>query len=354
MTSPPESDPFAPSPEAPTRGRALIPRQHIYDGPVPTVIESVSVASRRLNRSGMITAFFGLLLFGAASFWLFTPRGGGDASTAGPATSAQATAAGATGGASATASAAPSGTASAGPGAGSGSLVNSGVPMPKGDIPGWHQTFAEDFTGGDLNDRWYLYSGQPGGDPLGWWDESHVTAANGLLNIAGSRESTPKGNLYVTGGLSSSKSFTQAYGRYAIRFRMDKGYGLAYAMLLWPEDNSWPPEIDILEDNAKNRDMTSATLHYGQDNTMIHRETKGDFSVWHTAELDWTPGKLVYSIDGTVWTTMTSKNVPSIPMAIALQTQAWPCGTWEGCPNSSTPKVVNFQVDWVVAYSATR
>jgi beta-glucanase (GH16 family) len=350
MTSPPESDPFAPSSEAPTKGRALIPRQHIYDGPVPTVIESVSVASRRRNRSGMITAFLGLLLFGAASFWLFTPKGGDDTATAGAAASAAASPTGATGSASVPASAAAGATASAG--AGSGPASGSGVPMPNGDIPGWHQTFADDFTGGDLNDRWYLYSGQPGGDPLGWWDPSHVAIRNGMLNIAGSRESTPKGNLYVTGGLSSTKSFTQKYGRYAIRFRMDKGYGLAYAMLLWPEDNSWPPEIDILEDNAKNRDMTSATLHYGTDNSMVHREIKGDFSVWHTAELDWTPGKLVYRIDGNVWTTMTSSHVPNIPMAIAIQTQAWPCGTWEGCPNSGTPPVVNFQIDWVVAYSA--
>jgi len=39
-------------------------------------------------------------------------------------------------------------------------------------------------------------------------------------------------------------------------------------------------------------------------------------------------------------------------MSIAIQSQAWWCGTWEGCPDSSTPAEVNLYVDWVVAYSA--
>jgi hypothetical protein len=35
-----------------------------------------------------------------------------------------------------------------------------------------------------------------------------------------------------------------------------------------------------------------------------------------------------------------------------MQSQAWPCGTWEGCPNSSTPAQVNLEIDWIVAYKA--
>src|SRR5262245_31892992 len=143
MTSPPESDPSASARTPPTKGRALVPREHLYDGPVPIVIESVSVANRRRNRSGMITAFFGLLLFGAASFWLFTPRGGSSA-TADPTASAGVSSAGATDTPSASASASASATA---PGATTGPAgPPSGVAMPTGDIPGWHQTLAEDFN----------------------------------------------------------------------------------------------------------------------------------------------------------------------------------------------------------------
>ena len=40
-------------------------------------------------------------------------------------------------------------------------------------------------------------------------------------------------------------------------------------------------------------------------------------------------------------------------MVLALQTQAWSCGTsaWEECPNTSTPATVNLYVAWVVAYA---
>ncbi len=225
--------------------------------------------------------------------------------------------------------------------------------MPKGDIPGWHQTFADDFSHG--LDNWGAYDGQPGGDPAGWFSESHVSIVNNMLQIGGWVENTPNGTLYATGGVANDKVFSQTYGKYIVRFQMDKGYGIAYALLLWPSDDQWPPEIDILEDAGKDREMTSATLHYGSNNTMVHREIKGDFTGWHTAELDWAPGKLTYVLDGKVWTTMSTSGVPNTPMAIAMQTQAWPCGgTWEGCPNSSTPAKVNLHVDWVVAYSATK
>lgn len=345
MTIAPRSEP-TPASERPAKRRTLIPHEH-WSETVLTVVESVGVVIRRCNRRGMITTFLGLLLFGAASFRLvpgvdhssgpeaFSPPDSLDASWmsggAGPSGSARASV--------------DSGSAAA-------DTAPSGVDMPRGDIPGWHQTYAEDFTDAHLADRWYLYSGQPGGDPLGWWDPSHVTAAGGVLTVAGRRESTPNGDLYVTGGLSNAKTFSQTYGRFAVRFRMDKGYGLAYALLLWPTNNEWPPEIDILEDNAQNRDTASATLHYGSNNTQVHQETTGDFSVWHTAELDWTTDRLVYRIDGTVWATMTTTNVPDTPMSIAIQSQAWACGTWEGCPDSSTPAEVNLYVDWVVAYSA--
>ena len=55
----------------------------------------------------------------------------------------------------------------------------SGQAMPIGDIPGWHQVFADDFNGTTLNtSNWGPYSGQPGGDTAGWWSPSHVVVGN--------------------------------------------------------------------------------------------------------------------------------------------------------------------------------
>jgi Glycosyl hydrolases family 16 len=231
----------------------------------------------------------------------------------------------------------------------------SGEPMPTGDLPGWRQVFADDFDGTTLNlSRWRTYSGHPGGDPGGWWAPSHVTVANGSLILSGYRDPA-HGDGWTTGGVSSSPGLVQTYGKYLVRFRFDSGVGIAHAILLWPADNSWPPEIDFSEDNGANRRTDYATLHYGATNAQLQHSLSVDLTKWHTLGVEWTPGQLVYTIDGRDWATVTSPDVPSIPMVLDIQTQAWACGTntWEQCPNATTPSHVNLYVDWVVAYART-
>jgi beta-glucanase (GH16 family) len=229
----------------------------------------------------------------------------------------------------------------------------SGVAMPTGDIPGWHQVFADDFTGSALDSsKWRLYWGQPGGDPGGWFDPAHVSVSGGQMVLAGYRDPADGGK-WATAGVSSSPGLVQTYGKYLVRFRFDSGVGIAHAILLWPGDNSWPPEIDFSEDNGANRQTAYATLHYGANNTQVQRKVAVDLTQWHTLGVEWTPGRLVYTLDGQAWSTVTSSHVPSVPMTLDIQTQAWACGTstWEQCPNATTPAHVNLYVDWVVAYA---
>lgn len=223
--------------------------------------------------------------------------------------------------------------------------------MPSGDLPGWRQVFADDFSGGALGSDWISYEGQPAGDPGGWFSPSHVSVGAGTLTIGAWRESA-RNDLYVTGGISNRAVFSQTYGRYDIRFRMDQGRGIAYAILLWPSSNKYPPEIDIAEDNGQNRDSMHASMHSADGQTRVDRDIKGDFSQWHTAGLRWTPKKLEFTLDGKVWATMTGSQVPAQPMSLAIQSQAWYCGhSWEACPDASTPSRVNLEVDWAVAYA---
>jgi beta-glucanase (GH16 family) len=233
----------------------------------------------------------------------------------------------------------------------------SGVPMPTGNLPGWQEVFSDDFTGTSLDSQWSAYWGQPGGDPGGFFDPSHVTVSGGELVISAFQD--PADDLwdagpdtYVTGGVSSSPSFAQTYGKYLVRFRMDTGQGVALAILLWPQSNTWPPEIDFAEDNGANRQTNYATLHYGAANTQVQRQVAVNMTQWHTLGVVWTKGRLVYTLDGRNWATVTNANVPSIPMVLDMQTQGWACGTstWEQCPNATTPADVNLDVDWVVAY----
>lgn len=274
-----------------------------------------------------------ILVIGSGGVVIFWPRGATPAATAVNAADPSA-------GAGASGAASPGG-------------PPSGVAMP-GEIPGWRQTFAEDFTGN--LDKWGVYEGEPSGDPGGWFLPSHVTTDQGKLVIKGYKENTPNGNIYATGGLNSGPSFSQTYGRFEFRFRMDVGYGVSFIFLLWPANEQWPPEIDVGEDNGLSRNFLSSTLHYGtftsHDLTTKRFDGEVDFSQWHTVGVDWAPGKLEFRLDGAVWHTIDSANVPSQPMVMAIQSQAWDCESgWSDCPNSSTPPQVNLEVDWAVAYS---
>jgi beta-glucanase (GH16 family) len=84
----------------------------------------------------------------------------------------------------------------------------------------------------------------------------------------------------------------------------------------------------------------------------VQKDLSGyDFSQWHTLGVEWTAGKLVYTIDDATWATVTDSKVPSIPMTLDLQSQSLACSPGNTCLNSSTPPQVNMQVAWVVAYA---
>ncbi|MEA2131240.1 MAG: hypothetical protein QOJ85_4131 [Solirubrobacteraceae bacterium] len=218
----------------------------------------------------------------------------------------------------------------------------------------WQRVFVDDFTRGLDSSKWGRYSGQPGGDPGGWWAPSHVTVNQGVLHLETYRDQRHDGR-WVSGGLSSSRGLKQTYGKYEVRFRMQRGKGVAGVLLLWPVRNVWPPEIDFAENSGQTnggRSSMTATLHYGADNRQIQRTVHADFTRWHTMGVEWTPGRLVYTLDGRRWGTVRSPDVPDQPMEFDLQTQAGTCGDQHApCPDSGTPSRVTMQVDRVVAYA---
>lgn len=217
----------------------------------------------------------------------------------------------------------------------------------------WHRVFFDDFKHGLDRAKWGRYSGQPGGDPGGWWEPSHVVVRNGVLNLETYRDRR-YGGRWVSGGLSNARALKRTYGRYEVRFRMDAGKGVAGILLLWPVRDHWPPEIDFAEDGGRTgrRHSMSATLHYGEENHIIQREVRADFTRWHTMGVVWTPSKLVYTLDGRPWGRVSSRHVPSEPMELAMQTQAGTCGDrYAPCPDSTTPAEVNMQIDWVRVFA---
>lgn len=230
----------------------------------------------------------------------------------------------------------------------------SGIAMPRHDPPGWTAVAKDDFNGTHLGRHWYAYSGQPGGDPGGWWDPSHVTVGGGMLALTTSVDPAACGSCssykkYVSGGVGSRIS--QTYGRYDVRLRLADAHGVSFAALLWPTSGIWPPEIDFME-GAGDRLSNKSSVHYSAANSVTTRAVRADLTQWHTWTVEWSPNRLVYKMDGQVFGTVQGSQVPSEPMEAALQSQTWNCSSspiWT-CPDATTPVTSQVQVDWFVTY----
>jgi hypothetical protein len=219
--------------------------------------------------------------------------------------------------------------------------------MPVGNIRGWRQVLAQDFTASRLPRGWGIYSGAPGGNPHGWWRRSHVAVRGKDLHLVGDWQH----GTFVTGGLMATDVAT-TYGKYEVRFKVSRARGVAYALLLWPKNDSWPSggEIDFAEDGGGGRRSATATLHYGPANTMLQKHVRADFTQFQTVGVEWTPGKLVYTHNGKPWAVVISNKVPSGPMRLAMQLEAGHGTPWSPAPTKSTPRTVDMVVDWVVGY----
>lgn len=225
----------------------------------------------------------------------------------------------------------------------------SGVRMPL-SVDGWRVTLADDFadTAPDPM-RWTRYNGQSKSVPPSQWSRERVTTAGGVMTILSGWQDGE----WLTGGLSSGKAGSQLYGRWDIRFRIDKGDRASYAILLYPEGGGWPPEIDIAEDAGGDRQRTTSTLHYDSDNKTIQRQVDADFSQWHTIGVIWSESRLEFTLDGIPYGVIEGAAVPSTPMWLGMQTGRKPCVVeYDNCSAGSGDQPVALQVDWVVRYEA--
>jgi beta-glucanase (GH16 family) len=231
--------------------------------------------------------------------------------------------------------------------------------MPIGDMPGWHQVFADDFTTdvplgkfpGAVADKWSAY-------PDGWNDTTKngtyypskvISIRNGVLNMYLHTEngihmvSAPEPK--IPGAVGSEGGLL--YGRYVIRFRADPIPGYKTAWLLWPDSETWPRdgEIDFPEGDL---DGTLSAFMHRQNGTSGDDQDAFDSSItytaWHTATLEWLPSSVRFFLDGKLIGTSTSR-IPDTPMHWVIQTET----ATDGSVPSNTA-AGNVQIDWVSVY----
>ncbi|WP_051722126.1 MULTISPECIES: glycoside hydrolase family 16 protein [Actinomycetes] len=229
---------------------------------------------------------------------------------------------------------------------------------PRGNItawPGWRQIFVDDFNRCDLGSSWGKYSGQPGGNPHSWWDPSQVSVSDGKLRLG----STLQNGRWLTGGVSNH-TVAQQYGKWEMRFRVDKSDEVSFHLLLWPKNEVWPPEIDFLESVDGTRATASAAVHYRNTNGSqgrVMQGVSGDFSRWNVVGVEWGPGIVRMTMNGKIWSEWSDGRVPATPMWLGVQLEAGACqriAEWNlgtTCPRAGTPSNAAMEVDWVNVYA---
>ena len=233
---------------------------------------------------------------------------------------------------------------------GSPSSSPSGESMPVGDLPGWRQTFTEDFTSnvaeggfpGAYEKNWLSYNGFADTDGKALYDQSIISAHDGMLDLhLHTKDGTRRGAApvplvdHVWGG--------QKYGRFTVRMRADDVQGYGAAFLLWSDANNWDDgEIDFPE-AALGANVTAHNHCPGDPSkNCLNVETSTTMSKWHTYTIEWKPNSLVYLLDGHK-VASTTHDVPTKAMHWVMQVGSM--GTEDASASG------HLLIDWAAIYA---
>lgn len=160
---------------------------------------------------------------------------------------------------------------------------------------------------------------------------------------------------YASGLLTTARSFSFTYGYAEIRARMPRGKGLWPAFWLIPVDQSWPPEIDVLEFIADAPYEYWASAHWLKGDKpakAMHRIPSPDLSEdFHTFAVKWTADEIVWSLDGHRVAAVATPAGMHKPMYLVVNLAVG--GDWPGEPNASTEFPARLLVDHIRVYRPT-
>jgi beta-glucanase (GH16 family) len=165
---------------------------------------------------------------------------------------------------------------------------------------------------------------------------------------------------YVSGLLQTAGSFSQLYGYFEMRAKLPAGNGVGAAFWMIPEDGSWPPELDIMENLGQDRSTVYQTIHTGttaSDSKLLQVAVAvpgGDASSgFHTYGVDWEKDFVTFYVDGKATKQFATPASMHKPMYMILENDAAGAVPKWGKPvDASTRFPADFQVDYVRAYAA--
>lgn len=215
--------------------------------------------------------------------------------------------------------------------------------LPLRRLKGFVRIYCNDFRGTALSSGWDKFSGQPGGDPTGMFEPSHVVLATGMLRIRTYRDPSI-GDRWATGGVCQC-GLAQTYGAYFVRSRVTAP-GDDNVELLWPSAPIWPPEIDFNE-TGRSAARTGWYLHFDANNNQVENQLRINLTQWHTWGVIWRSNSVIFTVDGEVWGVVKNRaEIPHTAMTLDMQEQTF-CGIAPECPS----KPLSMLVDWVAVFA---
>ncbi|MBK1783445.1 glycoside hydrolase family 16 protein [Prauserella cavernicola] len=166
---------------------------------------------------------------------------------------------------------------------------------------------------------------------------------------------------YTSARLNTSGKFSQTHGHFEARIKMSEGQGMWPAFWMLGDDFGdvgWPQsgEIDIMENVGYEPNTVHGTIHgpgYSAGESIgTGHSIDGKFAdEFHTFAVDWSPERIVWSVDGTVFQTLTPADVNGNewvfekPFFMILNLAVG--GQWPGDPDGNTRFPNTLTIDYV-------
>jgi beta-glucanase (GH16 family) len=219
--------------------------------------------------------------------------------------------------------------------------------------------FSDSFTGRSLDGSkwatcypWAASSGctNEGNRELEWYLSDQVGVHGGAMHLTARKEQaqgtdhdgSPRWFPYRSGMVTTAGRYEFTYGQVEFLARAPRGRGMWPALWLLPTDESWPPEIDIME--AHGEDVGHVMVSYHKTRSKALQTVvpvDGGIDKWHRYALDWRPDFLTWWIDQRPVFSVRS-DVPHQPMYL-LATLAM-AGDGDHAPDSTTPTNASFDI----------
>ncbi len=151
---------------------------------------------------------------------------------------------------------------------------------------------------------------------------------------------------YMSGVITTQPSFSQTYGYFEMRAKLPRGKGLWPAFWLLPLDQSWPPEIDVMESIGDPSQVYVTTHSKTTKAAGFEPRVSGD--AFHVFAVSWDADNVIWYIDGKPVGRHATPADMHKPMYMLANLAVG--GNWPGSPDASTRFPATYQIDYIRAY----